>query len=308
MGNQAAHERRDIRPARLGQVEPGVHRSIGEGFSSLRFRGPLFDRDADAILMLDHFVMTRDTFAPHLHQRTAIITALFEDSRGSFLNRDTVGCTIALQGGDVYRLEAAAGAVHEQRPSDGASIHALQIIVKLPHELDQKPPHARHVRHADVPVLTGSGYRVRALLGAQGAIGADGRADDTTLLDGVIDAGASFVYRLPRGRKAWLYVVSGRMRLHAAQGQRVLDAGQMTAVGAGEPTDIAMHGATPTHFVLVATAPVAEARALVPTPQDPHYLAIPHGDDDVAGSVPDKSRRAAFLAAVLRQSIAEETK
>lgn len=283
MGNQIASEQPGIRPTRLGPVEAGVPRTVGTGFTSLRFGGPVFERDIDPLLMLDHFVMTGDTFAPHLHQSIATVTVLLEDSRGSLLNRDTVAGNVALQAGDLYRLAAGSGAVHEQRPDAGARIHALQLFVKLPCALHRTPPHALHLRRADVPVAQGAGYRVRTVLGAHGDAGTGTAANEMTLLDGRVEPGARFLHRLARDRKAWLYVISGQLEMRIADGARMLEAGQMTTVGAGQPIDVAIRAATSTHFILIAVepvqapgAPAASLRAHTPVakPQSPAFPAL----------------------------------
>ncbi len=273
MGKQATGEQGDILPTRFGAVVAGVPRTIGTGFTSLRFGGPMFERDTDPILMLDHFVMTGATFAPHLHQRITTITALFEDSLGSFHNRDTVGGSVVLEPGDLYRLAAGSGAVHEQRPGEGARIHALQIFVKLPCALHHNPPQASHVRRADVALLEGAGYRLRAVLGAEGGAGMERTADEMALFDGVIHPGGRFTHHLPCDRKAWLYVISGQLELQVADSVCVLAAGQMTTVGAGAATRIAVRAAAACHFILITAEPVpvpgglhATLRAARPAP------------------------------------------
>jgi redox-sensitive bicupin YhaK (pirin superfamily) len=256
MGNQPASEQSGVRPTRLGPVEAGVPRTVGTGFTSLHFGVPVFGSDSDSLLMLDHFVMTGDTFAPHLHQNIATLTVLLEDSRGSLLNRDTVSGSVALQAGDLYRLAAGGGAVHEQSPAAGARIHALQLFVKLPCALHRTPPHASHLRRADVPVAEGAGYRVRTVLGAHGDAGTGTAANEMTLLDGTVEPGAQFMHRLARDRKAWLYVISGQLEMRIADGARMLETGQMTTVGAGQAIDVAIHAAMTTHFILIAVEPV----------------------------------------------------
>lgn len=254
MGDQPASTTAGTWPTRLGEVNAGIPRTVGTGFTSLRFGGPMFERDTDPILMLDHFVMTSDTFAPHLHQRIATITALFEDSQGSFLNRDTVGCGVALHAGDLYRLAAGSGVVHEQRPDAGACIHGLQLFIKLPFPQHRNPPHAHHVRRADVPVLEGEGHRIRTLLDTHGDGGA--AANDLLLLDGSLAPGAQFLHRLARDHKAWLYVIAGQIEMRTAAGVRMLEAGQMTTVGAGQAIDLDIGAPVATHFLLIAAEPV----------------------------------------------------
>jgi len=133
----------------------------------------MFDRCTDPLLTVDHFVMTAPTFEPHLHSGISAFTAMFEDSEGALLNRDTLRHNIALKAGDLYWLAAVSGAAHEEKPEEGARTHALQIFVNLPSRLKKEPAHAHHVEAKDVPVLEGLEHRVRVVLGRSGeAVGA----------------------------------------------------------------------------------------------------------------------------------------
>lgn len=181
--------------------------------------------------MVDHFVMTAPTFEPHLHAGISAVTAMFEDSTGDFLNRDTLGQDVALKPGDLYWLAAASGAAHEERPADGARVHALQIFVNLPARLKKEPARSLHVLGGDVPTLEGQGYRVRVLLGRSGdAVGAGGTPEEMTMLDGFLDRDAGFAHDLPEGRQAWIYAVSGRLIVRCDGADRVLETGTATTV------------------------------------------------------------------------------
>ncbi len=188
----------------------------------------------DPLLMADDFVMTASTFDPHLHAGISAVTAMFEDSAGDFLNRDTLGHNVALKAGDLYWLAAASGAAHEERPAEGARTHALQIFVNLPHRLKNEPARALHVRAEDVPVLQGAGHRVRVLLGRSGeASGAEGTPEEMTMLDGYLKSGGRFSHRLPEERQAWIYAVSGGLVIHCQSEEHTLTAGTATTVEAG---------------------------------------------------------------------------
>jgi len=155
---------------RLGQPVAGVAHKIGDGFTAQHFSKAMFGDSMSPLLMVDHFVMTSPTFAPHVHNGISAVTVMFEDSQGKFLNRDTLGHDIALKGGDLYWLAAASGAAHEERPEDGARTHALQIFVDMPESLKRKPACAFHVRAEDVPVIQHRSARVRVVLGRRGHV------------------------------------------------------------------------------------------------------------------------------------------
>src|SRR5215510_6081813 len=110
MCDAATIERQAILSVRLGKIVSGVSHTIGNGFSASHFSEEMFDGCMDPLLMVDHFVMTAPTFEPHLHAGISAVTAIFEDTEGAFLNRDTLGHNVALKAGDLYWLAAASGA------------------------------------------------------------------------------------------------------------------------------------------------------------------------------------------------------
>lgn len=257
MGNQMIDATLHGTPVRLGPVVLAARRHIGEGFSSLRFAEEQLGKNPGGLMMVDHFVMTAPTFAPHLHVGMSVVTALFDGARGGLLNRDTLGRNITQRPGDLYWLTAAIGAVHEQRPEEGARAHGLQIFVDLPDCFKGMPAHALHVHAAEVPVLDGAGYRVRVVLGMSGGmVGAQSSPQEMTLLDGRLYDGGRFLHQLPPGRHAWIYAVAGALTVGAQGGQRLLQAGQATSVSAGSATDISVEAADAAHFVMLATGAV----------------------------------------------------
>jgi redox-sensitive bicupin YhaK (pirin superfamily) len=225
---------------RLGKVVSAIPHVIGNGFAAHHFSEEMFCGSMDPLLMVDDFVMTSPTFDPHLHAGISAVTAVFEDSVGTFINRDTLGHNIALNAGDLYWLTAASGAAHEERPSNGARTHALQIFVNLPCHLKKEPARSLHIRAEDVPVAEGKGHRIRVLLGRSGdTVGANGTPEEMTMLDGSLTKG-SFSHRLPDQHQAWIYSISGELTVLCQGEENTLTAGTATTVEAGPETEIAL--------------------------------------------------------------------
>lgn len=243
----------------LGETIFGKPHRIGSNFSATHFSEDAFDGRMDPLLMVDHFVMTGPTFDPHLHAGISAVTVMFEDATGDFLNRDTLGRDVALKPGDLYWLAAASGAAHEERPAEGARVHALQVFVNLPARLKAEPARALHVRAADIPVLEGRGHRVRVVLGRSGdLVGTGGTPEEMTLLDGFLQPGGAFAHALPEGRHAWIYAVSGCVSVRCREEERLLPEGSALAVGAGSDAELILGAAEASHFVLMAGRPIRE--------------------------------------------------
>jgi redox-sensitive bicupin YhaK (pirin superfamily) len=245
---------------RLGQLVAAKPHKIGDGFTAHHFSEEMFCGSMDPLLMADDFTMTAPTFDPHLHAGISVVTAMFEDAEGVFLNRDTLGNNMALKAGDLYWLAAAQGAVHEERPADGARTHALQIFVNLPCRLKKEPARSLYVGADEVPVLVGPSHRVRVLLGRSGtAVGAEDTPEEMTMLDGHLEDGGSFLHHLPAERQAWIYAVSGRPTIRCGDERCRLEPVTATTVAAGPETEIVFESDEPAHFVLMAGRPIGEA-------------------------------------------------
>ncbi|CAM3003513.1 MULTISPECIES: pirin family protein [Pseudomonas] len=244
---------------RLGQIVSGVTHTIGEGFTALHFSEDMFATRMDPLLMVDHFVMTAPTFAPHLHAGISAVTVMFEDSEGNLLNRDTLGHNLALKAGDLYWLAAASGAVHEEVPEANARTHALQVFVNLPSHLKLTPARTLHVPAQQVPIIQAPGHRVRVVLGRSGdVIGAEGTPEPLTLLDGSLQADGVFAHTLAEGFQAWIYAVSGTLTVHCNAEEQSIPAGHSTTVSAGAQVELRMTSSEPCHFVLIAGSPIGE--------------------------------------------------
>ncbi len=200
--------------AKIAAVQHGETMTRGTGFEALSFIHRQLDGLMDPLIMVDHFTMTEPTFAPHAHAGISAVSVLFEDSTGSFRNRDSLGNDIELAPGDLYWLKAARGAVHDEAPTPGSRTHALQIFVNLPATQKLDAPSARHVAATEMPVIKGAGHRVRVMTGqSNGVIGANSPALPFTILDIALQAGGQFTHRAEPGDATWLHLIHGEVEV-----------------------------------------------------------------------------------------------
>ncbi|SMX25478.1 pirin family protein [Boseongicola aestuarii] len=198
--------------AAITRSQQGEKMSRDTGFEALSFVHRQLDGLMDPLIMVDHFTMTEPTFGAHAHAGISAVSVLFEDSTGSFRNRDSLGNDIELAPGDLYWLKAARGAVHDEAPTPGSRTHALQIFVNLPAAQKLDEPSARHVPTAEMPVIENSSHRVRVMTGkSNGVVGATPPALPFTILDISLQANGSFTHRPDPGDAAWLHVIRGEI-------------------------------------------------------------------------------------------------
>ena len=210
--------------------------------------------------MVDHFTMTAPTFGPHAHAGLSAVSILFEDSEGVFNNKDSLGNDIDLMPGDLYWLKAGRGAVHDEKPREGARTHALQVFVNLPARMKYDAPESLHVKTADIPVFVGDGYRARLVLGeSNGIIGTKSPALPMTILDVSLEAGASFGHHVPSGQSAWILGVDGAIEIRGGDATASLKSGVSVSVRAKDQAqDLIISGNSKAHFVILQAEPLRE--------------------------------------------------
>jgi redox-sensitive bicupin YhaK (pirin superfamily) len=244
--------------AAIIKSQHGEKMTRGEGFEALSFIHRQLDGLMDPLIMVDHFTMTEPTFGPHAHAGISAVSVLFEDSTGSFRNKDSLGNDIELAPGDLYWLKAGRGAVHDEAPTPGSRTHALQIFVNLPAAQKLDAPSSQHVPARAMPVIEGPGHRVRVMTGkSNGVVGAAPPALPFTILDIALQANGSFTHRPEPGDATWLHVVRGEIEAELDGTRHRL--GSETALAAHGVREVRLLSSEGGQAVLLGGAPLRES-------------------------------------------------
>jgi redox-sensitive bicupin YhaK (pirin superfamily) len=191
---------------------------MSPSFRSFSLRGmPGFS--LDPFLNVDDFRMSQPTFPPHPHAGFSAVTVMLEDSKGAFVNRDSLGDRSRIAPGGVHWTQAASGMMHEEVPEvPGIESHGLQLFVNLQSAHKLAPPRAFRVEPAQVPVVEGEGARVRILAGAfQGRTSPlDELLTPVLLLDVALKAGARLQIPVEAAHRAFGMSLAGGGRLGSA--------------------------------------------------------------------------------------------
>ena len=91
---------------------------MSAGFTARSLRGL---PGLDPFLNVDHFRMSEPTFPPHPHAGFSAVTLMFEDSPGSFTNRDSRGDRSVIGPGALHWTQAGSGMMHERSRSSAGS-------------------------------------------------------------------------------------------------------------------------------------------------------------------------------------------
>jgi redox-sensitive bicupin YhaK (pirin superfamily) len=240
----------------------GAKKSLAPGLAMYQVRPPLLGAEMDPFLMIDHFFMAEPFFPPHPHAGFSAVTYMFEDSEGSFINRDSLGDRSIIGPGDLHWTQAARGVHHEEAPQErGRVCHGAQIFVNLAAKHKHEPPRAFHVTAAQMPVIAdGTGTRIKVVAGSY-----DGHASPldqlltpVTMLDVQLKAGARFEHDLPPDWNVFALVVRGEGRFGAEDSAVAVSEGGAVAFADDGTKVIAEAGASGLYLLLCAAAPLNE--------------------------------------------------
>ncbi|TCS74074.1 hypothetical protein EDC61_101299 [Sulfuritortus calidifontis] len=182
-------------------------------------------------------VINDDTVAPgagfpsHGHQDMEIISYVLE---GALEHKDSLGNGSVIRPGDVQRMSAGRGIRHSEfNASDAAPVHFLQIWIQ---------PAARGI----APGYEQKSFapeekrgRLRLVASPDGREGSVRIHQDTALYAGLLGPGASLAFDLSPGRKAYLHLARGKMRLNGrplatGDGAKVVEEARLELVGEAE--------------------------------------------------------------------------
>lgn len=232
--------------------------TIGDGFEAKSYQHADFRGLMDPLIMVDHFIMTQPTFGTHAHAGLSAVTVMFEDSKGAFRNRDSLGNDLELAPGDLYWFKAARGAIHNEAPRPDARTHALQVFVNLPTENRYDAPSAFHLAAKDIPKLSGDRATARLVLGeSKGVTGAAAPDISLTLLDIDMHAGGEFTHYGDSGDHAWILAIRGTSTVTWNAGSVDLNPG--TAIAFAGATHISISSEEGAHAALFRGQPLRQA-------------------------------------------------
>ena len=146
-------------------------------------------------------------FAPHGHRDMEIISYVLE---GALEHKDSLGSGSVIRPGDVQVMSAGTGVRHsEYNASESEPVHFLQIWV-----IPDRPGHApRYQERRFDP--TGRENRLRLIVSGDESEGALASHQDANIYETSLEPGKGVEFALRPGRKAWVQIVSGALRVGA---------------------------------------------------------------------------------------------
>lgn len=255
------------------QCQLAVDRN-GNGFTVYNLQGQL--GFLDPFLTLADFQMPNAYFPPHPHAGFSVMTYLFPDSEGAFINRDSFGDHSRIEAGGLHWTQAGRGLQHEEIPErEGQPCHGLQMWINHADRDRLSEPTRFHVAPDQVPeVRPAAGVLLRVLVGEAFGIKADFKPiTPINFFDVFLDAGAVLRYPTTDETALALFIVGtaqvARQPVNAhtaitfaAEGEMIeIRAGEMGCeflLGTGRPFNEPIAYGGP--FVMTTPGQVADAR------------------------------------------------
>lgn len=167
-------------------------------------------------------------FDTHSHRDMEIISYVLE---GAIEHKDSMGTGSVIRPGEVQRMSAGTGVHHSEfNHSQTEPVHFLQIWI-LPAKAGQEPSYEQKTFGDDEK--RGHLKLVGSRDGRDGSVTIQ---QDVNLYAAILVENDEVTHDLPGGRKAWLHVVSGTLKINDEQ----LDHGDGVAIEG--PANITMTG------------------------------------------------------------------
>ena len=182
-------------------------------------------------------VINDDTVAPgggfptHGHQDMEIVSYVLD---GALAHKDSLGNGSVIRPGDVQRMSAGRGIRHSEfNASAEAPVHFLQIWLQ---------PAARGIEPGYEQKWFAPAEkrdRLRLVASSDGRAGSVTIHQDAAIYAGLLGPGTSLAFDLSPGRKAYLHLARGKMRLNGralatGDGAKVVDETRLELVGEAE--------------------------------------------------------------------------
>ena len=157
-------------------------------------------------------------FPPHPHRDMEIVTYILG---GAIAHKDNTGGSGVIRPGEIQRMSAGTGVVHaEFNASPTETCHLLQIWI-MPSQRGIAPSYEQ--KTIDAQAVANKFGRIAAPQPRENEVRL---VQDAEIWTAKLDAGVEAIHPIAPGRKAWLHVARGEVRL----GDEVLKAGDAAAI------------------------------------------------------------------------------
>jgi hypothetical protein len=249
---------------KVQQIITGQATTDGAGVELVRVIGQPALMDLDPFLLLDVFRSDDPDdyiagFPPHPHRGFETVTYLLD---GRMRHKDNAGNEGVIEPGGIQWMTAGKGIVHSEMPEqqDGM-LEGFQLWINLPGSHKMIAPAYQEHDAAHIPTESRSGTVIRVISGetSLGTVGPVSQPlTDPLYLDVSIAPNTKFGETIVPGHSAFIYVISGEVKLEDANAAQLsLGRDQLAVMGTGDTITL-RSGNQATRFLLVAGKPLNE--------------------------------------------------
>jgi redox-sensitive bicupin YhaK (pirin superfamily) len=175
-------------------------------------------------------------FPPHPHRDMEIVTYILE---GAIQHRDSTGGGGVIKPGEIQRMSAGTGIVHaEFNASPNRPCHLLQIWI-MPSQTGIEPGYEQ--KSIDAEAVRNHFARIAGPDPLENQVRL---VQDAEIWAARLDEGVEAIHPLAQGRKAWLQVAKGEIKI----GDEILGAGDAAAIT--DQQQIALRSLKPSELLL----------------------------------------------------------
>ncbi len=191
--------------AERGQADHGWLKSF-HSFSFADYHDPQHMGWGNLRVINEDWIAPGTGFGRHGHRDMEIISYVVE---GALAHQDSMGHAEVIPAGDVQRMSAGRGVMHSEfNHAKDQTTHLLQIWI-LPSENGITPGYQQTAF-----TQAQKRGRLRLVASPDGADGSVSMHADARLYAGLFDAGETATLQLDPGRKGYLHVVRGEIRVN----------------------------------------------------------------------------------------------
>ncbi len=175
-------------------------------------------------------------FQPHSHRDMEIVTYILD---GAIAHKDSSGGGGTIRPGEIQRMSAGSGITHSEfNPHASQTCHMLQIWI-MPSRRGIRPSYEQKTIHPDS--VRNHFARIAAPEPRETEVRL---VQDAEIWAAKLDGGVEALHPLAKGRKLWLQVAKGEVKL----GEQALRAGDAAAIT--DQDQIAVRSAAPSEVLL----------------------------------------------------------
>jgi len=234
-------------------------RANGAEFSVRSIDVHALGEQTSPVVVLDHFRVRGQPFAPHPHAGFSAVTYVLRDSETGLRSRDSLGNDVVVGPGGVVWTQAGSGVIHEEVPAEpGRELHGVQIFVNTSAKHKFAAPQVLELSRRHVPTWSNdTGDRLSVVVGGFcGTVSPLVPIEPFTFLD--VELRREISVELQPDHYTLVYTLTGDIGVRAERWSRRVPSEQALALR-GDGGRVVLTATEAAHVLLVSGPEIRES-------------------------------------------------